>query len=170
MKTPSALSAVFLLGLFSATAVGQTPKPGNATDTATKTDRAIITSMTSESFQQIVQAMGFQCTRDKDNAGKEDAFFTFRAEGYKVAAFAHDPSFLQLYNAFSDVQPTLATVNEWNQNNSLSRAYVDKDGNAVLENDLFLTGGVTRDNVENFVKNFRDSVARWARFVLDRKK
>jgi hypothetical protein len=68
------------------------------------------------------------------------------------------------------VNPTLATVNEWNQKNNFSRAYIDKDGNAVLESDLVLSGGVTNDTVEIFVKTFRDSVARWARFALERKK
>ena len=133
-------------------------------------DSALITSMTSESFQQLVQGMGFECTRGKNEAGKDESFFTFRAEGYKVAVFVNDPGSVMLYNAFTDVNPTLATVNEWNQNTTFSRAHVDKDGNAVLESDLILTGGVTHENVEVFVKTFRDSVARWARFVLDRKK
>ena len=167
MKTPSAFLAIFLLAAF---AVGQTAKSGNANDTATKQASTLITGMTSQSFQQFVQAMGFECTRGKDETGKDEAYFTFRAEGYKVAAFVNDPSSVTLYNAFTDVNPTLATVNEWNQNASFSRAHVDKDGNAVLESDMFFTGGVTHENVEMFVKTFRDSVARWARFVLDRKK
>ncbi len=138
--------------------------------TATETDATIITSMTSIEFQEVVQAMGFECTRGKDAKGNDDPFFTFRAEGYKVAAFTNDSSYLQLYNGFTDVSPTLATVNQWNQTNSFSRAYVDKDGNAALESDMILTGGVTRDNIEMFVKTFRDSVSRWARFALDHKK
>ena len=139
-------------------------------DTATKTDHTIITSMTSVEFQQLVQTMGFECARGKDANGKEDSYFTFRAEGYKVAAVTSDPSYVQLYNGFTDVNPTLATVNEWNQNNSFSRAYVDKDGTAALESDMIFTGGVTRENVETFLKTFRDSVSRWARFALDHKK
>jgi hypothetical protein len=126
--------------------------------------------MTLQSFQQFVQAMGFECTRGKDEAGKDDSFFIFRAEGYKVAAFVNDASSVLLYNVFNDVNPTLATVNEWNQNGSFSRAYINKEGNAVLENDLIVSGGVTHDNLEVFVKTFRDSIARWARFALDRKK
>jgi len=170
MKTQIAFSTVFFLGLFSAIAAGQTTKPSNANDTAAKTDRTIITSMTSEEFQHFVQAMGFECTRGKDEAGKDETFFTFRAEGYKVAVIINAPGYVTLYNEFTDVNPTLATVNEWNQVNSFSRAYVAKDGNAVLENDLILSGGVTHESVEVFIKTFRDSVARWARFVLDRKK
>ncbi len=166
MKIVSSLSLILLSGLVSAPAWAQTAKPTVAADTSAK---PLITAMTSEQFQKVIQAMGFECTRGKTD-GKDDSFFTFRAEGYKVAAFFHDASYLELYNAFTDVNPTLATINEWNQKNSFSRAYVDKDGNAVLENDLILTGGVSSDSIELFVKTFRDSVARWARFALERKK
>ena len=145
-------------------------KMENPAATTAKAETAIITSMTSFRFEELVQAMGFECTRGKDATGTDDTFFTFRAEGYKVAAFTNDPNYLLLYSAFSDVRPTLATVNGWNQSNSFSRAYVDKDGNAVLESDIILTGGVTQDNIEMFVKTFRDSVVRWARFALDHKK
>ena len=145
--------------------------PQTPAATSTTTDVRVITSMTSAEFQQTVQAMGFDCARGKDKTGKEDPFFTFRAEGYRVAAFsADDSSYLQLYSGFTDVSPTLATANEWNRDNSFSRAYVDKDGNAGLESDLMLRGGVTSDNIEMFVTTFRDSVARWARFTLDHKK
>ncbi len=151
----------------------QTPKTPNANPAAegiTKTtDSTIVTSMTLEVFQRIVQGMGFECTRGKDANGKDETFFTFRAEGYKVAAFVPDPSFLELYNAFTDVAPTPTVVNEWNETNRFSRAYVDKAGDATIEDDLILSGGVTRENVEMFVTTFRDTVARWARFVIDNK-
>jgi hypothetical protein len=168
LKT-SILSAVFLLAVLSNTTVGQSLKTANVVDVASKTERPLITSLTLESLQHIVQAMGFECTREKGETGKEYNWFGFRAEGYKVVAFAlSDPNFLQLYNGFTDVHPTLATVNEWNQKNTLSRAYVAKDGTASLESDLFLGGGVTTETVELFITTFRDSVARWARFIMDR--
>ena len=125
--------------------------------------------MTLEAFQKIVQGMGFECTRNKDEAGKDETYFTFRAEGYKVAAFVPDPTFIELYNAFTDAAPTPTLVNEWNLTNRFSRAYIDKDGNATIEDDLILSGGVTRENLEIFVKTFRDTVSRWARFVIDHK-
>ena len=148
----------------------QPPKSPNASaaDSIVKApDGTIFTSMTLEQFQKILQAMGFECTRNKDTSGKDEEYFTFRAEGYKVAAFVPDPTFLELYNAFTDVGLTPAIVNEWNQMNRFSRAYVDRDGNATLEDDLILSGGVTRENVEMFVKTFRDTVSRWARFAID---
>lgn len=140
----------------------------NAAESITKpSDSTMFTTITLEAFQKILQGMGFECTRDKDEKGNEASFFTFRAEGYKVAAFVPDPSFVELYNAFTDVGLTPIVVNEWNQMNRFSRAYVDKDGNATLEDDLIVSGGVTRENVEIFVKTFRDTVSRWARFAID---
>lgn len=130
----------------------------------------LITSLTSEQFQKIVQAMGFETSRGKGADGKDAAFFTFRAEGYKVAGFVNDPSYIQLYNAFNDVNPTLETVNEWNRQHSFIRAYIDKEGLAVMESDLITKGGVTQDNVEVFINTFRNVVPKWARFLLDRKK
>lgn len=157
MPTRRALAALPLIAL---PAAAQTaPKPASQ-----------ITSLTSEQFQKIVQAMGFETSRAKDAAGKDAPYFTFRAEGYKVAGFNHNPSYIQLYNAFNDVNPTLESVNLWNQEHSFTRAYVDKEGSAVLESDLIVTGGVTQENVEVFIQTFRNVVAKWARFLLDRKK
>jgi hypothetical protein len=173
MKTACTLSVFFaLLPVWAAgQTTGQMEKQGGANtgDTATKTDNTIITSLPSASFERLVQAMGFECTRGKDASGKEDSYFTFRAQGYKVAGFTEE-TYIELYNAFTDVNPTLATVNEWNQTHNITRAYVDKDGSAVLESDLIISGGVTRADVEEFIKTYRDMVAQWARFVIDRKK
>ena len=66
------------------------------------------------------------------------------------------------------MKATLATVNEWNARNSFSRAHVDKRGNPVLEGELLLMGGVTRESMELFVGGFRDIVVKWARFLKDR--
>jgi hypothetical protein len=124
--------------------------------------------MTLELFQTVVQGMGFECTRGKDANGKDETFFRFRGEGYSVVALVPAPSFVELYAGFSDITLTPAVANEWNQTNRFSRAYTDKDGNANLEDNLIVSGGVTRDNVEMFVKTFRDTVSRYGRFTLDR--
>jgi hypothetical protein len=163
---------VYFAAPVSAQTSASTPTKSKASsnDTATKkTDSTIITSMTLEAFQQIVQKMGFECTRGKDESGKDETFFTFRAEGYKVAVLIY-PSSVMLYCGFTDVHPTLSTVNEWNVNNRFSCSYVDKEGTATLESSLIFSGGVTHETLEVFIKTFRDSVGRWARFVLDHEK
>ncbi len=154
---PVCMAACLAVCLFApAAASAQTASPTTAT-------REVILTFTSKSFQQIVQSLGFDTTRNKDDKGKDEDWFSFRAEGYKVVAFTND-GYLQLYMGFTDVKPTLKAVNEWNSKHSLTRAYVDKDGNASLECDLFTEGGVPRETVEAYVKTFRDLVGGWATF------
>jgi hypothetical protein len=128
----------------------------------------IITGMTLEGFQSIVQAMGFGCTRDKDDKGKLENFFIYRAEGYKVVAQVPAPGYIYLSNLFTaKLKPEL--VNEWNSTNNFSRAYYGPEA-LTLDAEIIIQGGVTRDYIEEGVKTFRTSVVRWARFILDHDK
>ncbi|MDQ1469353.1 MAG: hypothetical protein QOJ99_833 [Bryobacterales bacterium] len=129
----------------------------------------LIRSMTLEDFQKLVQAMGFECNREKDAAGKPESYFIFRAEGYKVVGQVPASTIISLFNIFTD-KPSVETYNEWNKLNRFSRVYLDTDGNSVLEAEINLDGGVTREHIESTVKDFRDSVVRWARFVIDHSK
>jgi hypothetical protein len=79
------------------------------------------------------------------------------------------PELAELFVYYTD-GASLATVNEWNKTQFASTAFVDGDGNAVLENLLVLTGGVSEENVDTFITNFRDSAADYARFILDHAK
>lgn len=161
-KTASFLpTTVSLLTLFCGAALCQTAAAGNATDSATKTDAPLITSLTSEPLQKLVQAMGFECTR------RTAVVFTFRAEGFTVGAEDKDGSSILLSMGLSGYKTTLATVNKWNQEHRFSRAYLDKEGDAILENDHMIRGGITRESVELFVTLFRESVVEFARFVSD---
>jgi hypothetical protein len=123
-----------------------------------------ITSLSLDGMMRIVQSMGFNCTRDKD--GK---FFTFQAEGYKAAMFVFNKDTdAQLYAAFTDTKPTSAVVNEWNKMNRFSKAYTGEQGEATLTADLDFTGGVTDQNIQAFVRLFRDSLVRYARYCVDK--
>lgn len=53
---------------------------------------------------------------------------------------------------------TLATINGWNASKRYSRAYIDKDGDPVVESDLDLSGGVSPRAVEEFLKTWRTVV------------
>ena len=163
MKTPGlqrvVLSLCIAACLTAPPALAQQAAAGPATAT-----REVLLTFTSKSFQQIVQSLGFDTTRLKNNQGKEDDYFSFKAQGYKVVGFVDD-GYLQLYMGFTDVKPTLKAVNEWNAHHALTRAYVDEEGNASLESDLFTEGGVPRLTVENFVKTFRDLASAWADYA-----
>jgi len=130
--------------------------------------KPVIASMTLEGFQQRVQALGFSAERGTTE-GKPDEYFSFRAQGRKVGGRVTNPQLLQLFVYYTD-GATLETVNEWNNSHFGCSAFVDKDSNAVLESDLVLTGGVTQENLDSFITNFRDEAEDYARFILDHKK
>ncbi len=156
-----------LLGVFvgssSSPAQTKTANTGPATGSS-----QMVSTLSLEDFQHRVQALGFQCERGTTD-GKLDDYFTFRAEGRKVGARMASPTLPELFVYYSD-GASLATVNEWNNTQFVSTAFVDKDGNAVLENELMLTGGVSEENFNTFITNFRDSAATYARFILDHQK
>ncbi len=127
-------------------------------------NREVILDFSSQSFQQIVQGLGFETVRPKDDAGKDKDYFSFQAEGYKVIAFNYK-GYLQFYVGFAGVKPTLVAANEWNAKHSLTRTYADKDGDAVLESDLYTDGGVTRQTVESWLKDFRGVVSPWYDYI-----
>jgi hypothetical protein len=45
---------------------------------------------------------------------------------------------------------TMAKVNQWNSSSRFARAYVDDDGDPILEADLDMDGGAPMEAVENF--------------------
>ena len=79
------------------------------------------------------------------------------------------PGLAELFVYYSD-GTSLEAVNEWNNTRFGSTAFLDKDGNAVLESLLVLTGGVSEANVNTFITNFRDFAVDYARFVIDHPK
>ena len=62
---------------------------------------ALVRSLTIESFQQRVQALGFTTTRGNAD-GKQDPYFTFMAEGRKVGGLLENPAVLELFVSYKD--------------------------------------------------------------------
>lgn len=149
--------AVFYLLVISSQA--QSPAPNNP---------PLVTTMTIESLQQRVQALGFATTRGNTD-GKPDSFFTYLAEGRKVGAIIVNPDVVELFVSFKDGS-TPEDLNEWNRTHYGTAAFIDQRGNAVLRNDLILEGGVTEQSVTVFITRFRDIASAYARFIADHKK
>ncbi len=80
---------------------------------------------------------------------------------------AADKESLLFKVAFSDTDTTLEAVNRWNQTVRYSRSYLDEDDDPVLELDLDLVGGVTRERIYDFLKTCRASFDAWHDEVLD---
>jgi Putative bacterial sensory transduction regulator len=54
---------------------------------------------------------------------------------------------------------TLDFVNTWNKEKSYTKAYLDNDGDPVIEMDLELTGGVTEERIKDGVATFSNAMA-----------
>ena len=56
-------------------------------------------------------------------------------------------------------------INQWNYDNRLSRAFLDKDMDPFLEADMTFTGGVGHENLMTTFADFEDSLGRFKTFV-----
>jgi hypothetical protein len=84
-------------------------------------------------------------------------------EGYQATAQLASPSLVWLYTVFTD-KTTTAVTNEWNRANRHTVAYIDVDGNSNLDMNLYVTG-ITRDNLETHIIQFRDDLLRWVHIL-----
>jgi tetratricopeptide (TPR) repeat protein len=104
--------------------------------------------------------MGFEYIDEA--SGRLDAV-RFRLDGYKVTLF-DQPNVLELFSAFAG-NGEASKVNAWNQARRSGRAYLDDSSSFVIEADLDLTRGVTRDTVETFIRQFPVTVRAYADFL-----
>ncbi|NET56046.1 MAG: YbjN domain-containing protein [Symploca sp. SIO2E6] len=101
---------------------------------------------------------------DLDYQELKNGVYSFQIRQYKAIVF-HSEKDIQLYIGFTGITVTLNQVNEWNKNHRFSRAYIDEEGDAVLEADLDLEGGVTAENLSRFISIFILSVDKFADFI-----
>lgn len=132
-----------LLGLWSTgTAFGQQPS------------REAVYRQASDSFLEAMIA-----TIDADYSEIEAGVYRFTVKGgYRVVLFNKTDD-IQLYAVFTDgARASLKTINEWNRGRRFSRAYLDTDGDPVLEADLDFEGGVTEESVARFIALYVQSL------------
>jgi hypothetical protein len=73
---------------------------------------------------------------------------------------------LSLNLGFGDATgTTLERINAWNREKRFSRAFLDKEGRPVLESDLGLKDGVTRETIVSFLKTFEVSLSEFAKWI-----
>jgi hypothetical protein len=84
---------------------------------------------------------------------EEPRVLSAKIEGMKTMFFiADDSESIQAYAGFAAAKATLEQVNVWNQTHRYSRAYIDAEGDPVIELDLDLAGGVTRERIIDFAR------------------
>jgi len=86
----------------------------------------------------------------------EDDDIIVQMLGYNVLILigSYENNSLQMNFAVSGTDANLRMMNEWNRTKRYSTASIDDDGDPVLESDLDLAGGVTRERVEDYLLTY----------------
>ena len=122
--------------------------------------QSVYETVTDTRMDGILKGMGFETTLVK--AGS----FRFELNGYKVLMLlGNDNTDAQLYIGFGDMKVSPSKMNEWNKGKRFCRAYMDDDGNPVLESDLDFTGGVTEDAIKAWIKLYRGLLKSYIEFL-----
>lgn len=110
----------------------------------------VITSLSGEELLSIVQELGYRGELGKDSQGEpmirsRAAGSTFTIYFYQCRASKNKCEHLQFSSAFRmDERPAYEKMNEWNRVRRWARAYLDRDGDPVIQFDVSVQG-VTRD-------------------------
>lgn len=90
--------------------------------------------------------------------------YSFVIDDLKIVIFNKKET-MQLYAGFRSSGTSLSTINAWNKEHRFTRAYLDNDNDPVLESDIDLTGGVTQENVDEFVRTFFASLVQYKKHI-----
>ena len=118
-----------------------------------------VTAANPQSVIAALQAGGYKAVLDKDSTG--DPRIESAASGAKFLITFYgctanrNCKTVTFYAGWTGTKATLGDMNEWNKNKRFSRAYIDKDGDPVIELDVDLDdGGMSQalflDNIEFF--------------------
>lgn len=120
----------------------------------------------SEEIEQLLTELGLSFQIGTDAYG--DPLWTVVFEGIQFVLYVDDAvddapgryRYLQLYAGWlTGGAVPCEVINDWNRLRRGSRAYIDDAGDAVLEADLYLQGGVTWEAMRQFVERFEEAVA-----------
>lgn len=130
---------------------------------AARAGSAVITKLDAKATEALFRDLGYtgvEVDRDGD--------LVVHIQGMKVLVLvgSADGTSLQLRFAMTGTDATMERVNTWNKTKMYSRAYLDDDGDPVLEAEQDLAGGVTEDRLRDFIKTFGVSLATFLNEVI----
>lgn len=124
-------------------------------------DEDVVTKMSATKLEKLLRSNEeYKVKKVKQNA------FLVEVDDLKFVVFT-DTNSLGTWAAYQGVKVSLSRINEWNQKARFSRAYIDKDGDPVLESDLVLVAGVTEGNIKEWLKVWLVSLKAFYKFIGD---
>ena len=89
-----------------------------------------------------------------------DTLVLVRLDDVRLAvALTNDGQLVHAQAAFIETKATLRTMNDWNRDNLLSRAYLDDDGDPTIETEIDIEGGVTGARLRDWLRTTRQVIA-----------
>jgi hypothetical protein len=129
----------------------------------------IISTVNGQELADIVREMGFVPELTTDPGG--DPLVRFRIEGLMCLIFFYGvengrSDSLQFSAGFT-IKPALSKVNEWNAKKRFAKAHLDSDGDAIVQMDFELDGGVTKEFIQEQLKRWRGVFLSFASFMRE---
>ncbi|MCS7080242.1 MAG: YbjN domain-containing protein [Chloracidobacterium sp.] len=109
----------------------------------------VFDTMTTTRVERILRSFTDVQWRELDN----NDYLIQLSDGLKIRLVKRDKS-LMLSAAWGGQRMTLSRINEWNRAKRFAKAYLDDENDPVLESDYELTGGVTEQNIKEWMKTF----------------
>lgn len=136
---------------------------------ATAAQAQQVTARDPQSIVSVMRDAGYQAQLDTDNGG--DPLIRSASSGSNFGVYFYNCTdnkecatvqFYASYDTEPEATPSLEKINEWNRGQRFGRAYIDTEGNPVVEMDIDLDdGGMSR---ALFTDNFEVWTAIMARF------
>ncbi|MDW8372149.1 MAG: YbjN domain-containing protein [Planctomycetota bacterium] len=119
-------------------------------------DTDIVQTLSSRQMVRLLAEEGFAgASIDRDDD------IIVKMHGYKVLVMVRGNDYRKVTYRFavSGTSANLKTVNEWNKKMAFTKAYLDNEGDPVLEMDVDLDGGVTVSRIRDSIKTFAQSLS-----------
>lgn len=119
----------------------------------------VVSEVSTEQLQKMLESLGYDVEQPKEDV------LQFAIEGHTALMFNKKTN-IQFYSFFKKQKKMdLKKVNEWNATKRFSRAYLDQDGDAVIEWDVDLDGGTTVGALKESVRTYRIGIMAFIRFL-----
>jgi len=138
---------------------GATPATSGASPSPEGGSEQIVDQFSDEQLLTLLARL------DHEGSIVSSGSITFSFDIGRVLLFNQWDGDLQLYYVMTGGEWTHEAVNTWNRTRRLTRAYIDEDGDLVLESDLLSLGGLTERQVTSFVSVFERALDLFVREV-----
>lgn len=143
----------------------QQPLPGPAPQGAPAPqpmggDQMLVRRMSIDDIARIARELGYSGIQQRSNNS-----MTYQAYGHTLVCYVERDGDLRLVYAVRKRGISVQRMNDWNRDRRLSRAFIDKEGDPVLETDLLSDASMTPAQVRATFKTFETSVNVFRKYI-----